>query len=139
MLNQPINGMAPTPTNRGYWLVASDGGIFAFGDAGFFGSTGAIVLNQPINGMAPTPSGLGYWLVASDGGSSRSATPGSTDPRGVSTSARRSPAWSPRTPAAVTGCSRRTGVSCPSATPRGERSCAGAPGILARRVTSSLL
>ena len=34
--------MAPTPSGNGYWLVASDGGIFAFGDAGFFGSTGAI-------------------------------------------------------------------------------------------------
>jgi hypothetical protein len=48
--------------------VASDGGIFAFGDAGFFGSTGAMTLNQPIVGMSATPSGHGYWLVASDGG-----------------------------------------------------------------------
>ena len=53
---------------RGYWLVASDGGIFGFGDAGFFGSTGATALNRPIVAMAPTPSGRGYWLVASDGG-----------------------------------------------------------------------
>ena len=60
--------MAPTPDGHGYWLVASDGGIFAFGDAGFFGSTGAITLNKPIVGMAPTPDGAGYWLVASDGG-----------------------------------------------------------------------
>ncbi|MDP9402319.1 MAG: VCBS repeat-containing protein, partial [Actinomycetota bacterium] len=52
----------------GYWLVASDGGIFAFCDARFFGSTGAIRLNRPIVGMASTPSGNGYWLVASDGG-----------------------------------------------------------------------
>jgi hypothetical protein len=36
----------------GYWLVASDGGIFAFGDAVFHGSTGATRLNQPIVGMA---------------------------------------------------------------------------------------
>ena len=40
MLNKPIVGMAPTPDGKGYWLVASDGGIFTFGDAGFFGSTG---------------------------------------------------------------------------------------------------
>jgi len=52
----------------GYWLVASDGGIFAFGDAPFYGSTGALRLNKPIVGMAATPSGRGYWLVASDGG-----------------------------------------------------------------------
>ncbi len=48
--------------------MATDGGIFAFGDAVFRGSTGAITLNKPIVGMAPTPNGSGYWLVASDGG-----------------------------------------------------------------------
>jgi hypothetical protein len=37
---------------NGYWLVAADGGIFTFGDAQFFGSTGAIRLNRPIVGMA---------------------------------------------------------------------------------------
>jgi hypothetical protein len=60
--------MATTPTGNGYWLVATDGGIFAFGDARFFGSTGGITLNKPIVGMATTPTGNGYWLVASDGG-----------------------------------------------------------------------
>ncbi|HEX2698965.1 MAG TPA: kelch repeat-containing protein [Acidimicrobiales bacterium] len=52
----------------GYWLVAADGGVFAFGSAPFRGSTGALRLNAPIVGMAPTPSGTGYWLVAADGG-----------------------------------------------------------------------
>ena len=42
--------------------------MFCFGDAAFFGSTGAIRLNQPIVGISPTSSGQGYWLVASDGG-----------------------------------------------------------------------
>jgi hypothetical protein len=60
--------MSPTTSGQGYWLVASDGGIFTFGDAGFYGSTGAIVLNRPIVSMATTPSGHGYWLFASDGG-----------------------------------------------------------------------
>ena len=45
-------GMAATPDGRGYWLVASDGGIFAFGDARFYGSTGARNLNRPIVGIA---------------------------------------------------------------------------------------
>ena len=67
-LNQPVVGMASTPTNRGYWIVARDGGIFAYGNAGFFGSTGALTLNRPIVGMASTPLGQGYFLVASDGG-----------------------------------------------------------------------
>ncbi len=53
---------------QGYWLVAADGGIFTFGDAGFYGSTGALRLNEPIVGMAATPDGKGYWLVAADGG-----------------------------------------------------------------------
>ena len=67
-LNQPIVGIASTPTGTGYWQVASDGGLFAFGDAGFHGSMGGKPLNKPIVGMAPTPTGGGYWEVASDGG-----------------------------------------------------------------------
>ena len=78
-LSDPVNGVLPgapgrgvllneDPKGQGYWLVASDGGIFAFADSGFFGSTGNIKLNQPIVGMTATPSGRGYWLVARDGG-----------------------------------------------------------------------
>jgi hypothetical protein len=67
-INLPVVGMASTPTGNGYWVAATDGGVFAHGDAGFFGSTGDIVLNKPMVGMAATPSGKGYWLVASDGG-----------------------------------------------------------------------
>jgi glucose/arabinose dehydrogenase len=67
-LAAPIVGMAATPSGHGYWMVASDGGIFRFGDAHFFGSKGGQHLNRPIVGMAATPSGNGYWLVASDGG-----------------------------------------------------------------------
>ena len=52
----------------GYWMAASDGGMFAFGDAGFHGSLGDVTLNRPIVGMAATPFLEGYWLVASDGG-----------------------------------------------------------------------
>jgi hypothetical protein len=44
--------MAPTPDGAGYWLVASDGGIFTFGDAPFFGSTGGSPINRPVVGMA---------------------------------------------------------------------------------------
>ena len=60
--------MAATPDGRGYWLVAADGGIFAFGNARFYGSTGGAASEPPIVGMAATPDGRGYWLVASDGG-----------------------------------------------------------------------
>jgi hypothetical protein len=60
----------PTPARPapGYWQVGSDGGIFSFGAAQFYGSTGSMRLNKPVVGMAATPSGDGYWLVASDGG-----------------------------------------------------------------------
>ena len=60
--------MASSGFPGGYWLVASDGGIFAFGGARFFGSTGALTLNKPIVGMARTSGSDGYWLAASDGG-----------------------------------------------------------------------
>jgi hypothetical protein len=55
-------------TSPGYWEVASDGGIFAFGGAPFYGSMGGKPLNQPIVGITATPTGTGYWQVASDGG-----------------------------------------------------------------------
>jgi hypothetical protein len=38
---KPIVGIAATPDHQGYWLVTSDGGLFAFGDAHFYGSMGA--------------------------------------------------------------------------------------------------
>ena len=56
------------PKRKGYWMVGTDGGIFAYGEAPFKGSTGDIRLNRPINGMVSTPSGEGYWMVADDGG-----------------------------------------------------------------------
>ncbi len=59
---------AGSPTVSAYWLVASDGGVFAFGGAGFFGSTGGLRLNAPIVGMAGTGDSQGYWLDAADGG-----------------------------------------------------------------------
>jgi hypothetical protein len=101
-LNRPIVGMADTSdtssvgTNTacyggprqsgGYWMVASDGGIFAFGNAPFLGSTGCIALDRPVVGMVVSPDATtvgtltscippgynlqpgGYMLVASDGG-----------------------------------------------------------------------
>ena len=55
-------------TNVGYWEVASDGGMFSYGTANFFGSMGGKFLDKPVVGMAATPDGGGYWEVASDGG-----------------------------------------------------------------------
>ena len=63
----------------GYWLVASDGGIFSFGNAGFYGSIPGLglapagsglphSLNAPIVGMVPSADGNGYFMVGADGG-----------------------------------------------------------------------
>jgi hypothetical protein len=59
-------GMAPTAT--GYWLVQSNGGIFTFGGAHFYGSlpnSGKKV--NDVVGIAATPGGGGYWIVGSNG------------------------------------------------------------------------
>ena len=61
-------GDGATPDGGGYWLVAADGGVFAYGDALFLGSMGGKHLDSPVVGMASTPDGGGYWLVAADGG-----------------------------------------------------------------------
>jgi hypothetical protein len=61
-------GMVATGDGKGYWIVDSDGGVFAFGDAVFCGSMGGRPLNAPVVGMARASGGAGYWLVAADGG-----------------------------------------------------------------------
>ncbi|HEV7865349.1 MAG TPA: hypothetical protein VGR20_21815 [Acidimicrobiia bacterium] len=55
-------------SSPGYWLLGGDGGVFSFGSAGFFGSTGGIKLNRPAVSMAATRDGTGYWFAATDGG-----------------------------------------------------------------------
>ena len=67
-MNAPIVGMAATISGHGYWLVASDGGVFAYGDALFHGSAGDKHLAAPIVSMTPRPQGDGYWLLGADGG-----------------------------------------------------------------------
>jgi hypothetical protein len=76
-LAAPIVGIAPTtPIGRApsegrfcaYWLAASDGGVFSFRRAPFYGSMGGKHLNAPIAAIASTGDNRGYWLAASDGG-----------------------------------------------------------------------
>ncbi len=62
------NPKVPPCTIEGYWMDASDGGIFTYGTAGFAGSMGGRHLAKPIVGMAATTNDEGYWMVASDGG-----------------------------------------------------------------------
>ncbi|MCL6104606.1 MAG: hypothetical protein M1483_03070, partial [Actinobacteria bacterium] len=69
-----IVGIASTPDGKGYWLVGADGGVFSFGDAGFYGSLpkgpGGLGIHpaSSIVGIASTPDGKGYWLVSAHGG-----------------------------------------------------------------------
>ncbi len=75
-LNAPVVGLAMGANGNGYYLVAQDGGIFAFGAATFHGSMGGQHLNAPIVGMVLGPSSVNpdgspnytYYLVAKDGG-----------------------------------------------------------------------
>jgi hypothetical protein len=48
--------------------VAADGGVFAYGDAGFYGSASGLPITAPIVGSASTSDGNGYWLFSADGG-----------------------------------------------------------------------
>lgn len=66
-LNGPVVAAHMTSTGDGYWLFFSDGGVFTFGDAGYFGSAGDIKLNRPIC-AAMVHDDHGYALVAEDGG-----------------------------------------------------------------------
>ena len=62
VLSEPSGGVS------GYWVAGSDGGVFAYGAAGFHGSMGGKPLDKPVVGMAGTNDHGGYWEVASDGG-----------------------------------------------------------------------
>jgi hypothetical protein len=59
-------GIASSGTG-GYWLAATDGGVFSFG-ARFWGSAGSLDLAAPVTAIAAAPSGGGYWLLGADGG-----------------------------------------------------------------------
>jgi hypothetical protein len=67
-LGTPVGAVLASAINGRYTMVAADGGIFAFGSAGFFGSMGGRPLNKPIVGISTAPGAQGYWEVASDGG-----------------------------------------------------------------------
>ena len=69
-MSTPAVGMAMDPATGGYWLVASDGGVFSF-NAPFYGSLPGLPATeqpgQPVVAMAPDASGQGYWEVTSAG------------------------------------------------------------------------
>jgi hypothetical protein len=67
-LDAPIVGMVPSDDGGGYFMVASDGGVFAFGDARFEGSCPGIGgCSGAAVAVVPDASGDGYWLVTATG------------------------------------------------------------------------
>src|SRR4051794_40627854 len=61
-----VDGRPTVPTSvrrpdGGYRLVATDGGVFAYGSAGVQGSPRGPVPHQPVPPMATTPPGKGEW------------------------------------------------------------------------------
>jgi hypothetical protein len=66
-LNGSIVAIAMTPDGKGYYLAASDGGVFAFGDASFYGSAVQYHLTAPVTAMATTENDNGYWLLTANG------------------------------------------------------------------------
>lgn len=64
---QPPVGLAITPSGNGYWIMDSDGGVFTFGDAGYYGSLPSLVakgegpFTQAIS-FTPTITGKGYYI-----------------------------------------------------------------------------
>jgi hypothetical protein len=65
-LARPVVGGDVTASQHGFWLVASDGGIFCFGDAGFHGAA-AGAIPAPARVLRRSASGRGYWILAADG------------------------------------------------------------------------
>ena len=74
LLSAPALPAGAAQTATGYWEVAADGGVFAFGDAGFYGSwpgrnpqSGTTGPPWPIIGLVSSPDGRGYTLADRSG------------------------------------------------------------------------
>ena len=79
-LQRPVVGIVPTADRGGYWLDASDGGVFSYGDTQFYGSIPGLGLHPAGSGLPEQPQRAhrghgaasiddnGYFMVASDGG-----------------------------------------------------------------------
>jgi hypothetical protein len=67
-ITQLHNFVGMATTTNGYWLVQSNGGVFTFGAAQYYGSVpGMGVTIGNAVGIAATADGRGYWIATSDG------------------------------------------------------------------------
>jgi len=74
----PPSSLSPPRRWRRVLEVASDGGVFAFGDAGYFGSMGGRPLNKPVVGSPPRRMGRATGKSPAMAGSLASAMRSST-------------------------------------------------------------
>ena len=59
----PGPGPAPGPGRSGYWMVGSDGRVYAFGSSAHLGDAAAHLGGASAVDLEPTPSFNGYWIV----------------------------------------------------------------------------
>jgi hypothetical protein len=65
-------GITGVPNGGGYWLVASDGGVFAFGNAPWYGSFAGTPSHSPVVGLFSVEvlvgsNVFGYCMVTANG------------------------------------------------------------------------
>ena len=78
-----VVGMAPTPTDKGYWIARSDGAVYAFGDAAKFGSYSPSPCDL-VSAIFSNPKSQGYRLVLQTGATVAFGTaPGGSTPTGT--------------------------------------------------------
>ncbi len=65
-INAPVVSIAADAATSGYWMVGSDGGVFAF-HSSFDGSDGSDPRTAPVEGIVASPGGYGYWMVGETG------------------------------------------------------------------------
>lgn len=63
-----LDDSVPGADSTGYWIAGSDGGVYSFGSATFWGALTGQILAAPISGIASQGLNGGYWLCAQDGG-----------------------------------------------------------------------
>lgn len=67
----PIVAVEVSSVGDGFWVLDAAGGVFCFGDAGYFGSLPGLSPpppSAPVVGMASTSSSNGYWILDQAGG-----------------------------------------------------------------------
>ncbi len=63
----PIVGIAATASGKGYYLLAGDGSVYAFGNARFHGSKGGYRARGTPVAIASDDATGGYWIATSSG------------------------------------------------------------------------